>query len=495
MGAAIDCEEFCAEDHARFADKLESSLEALRELLARPRFGEGEPSIGAELEMHLVDAAAQPMPVNEAVQRGADDPRVTLEINRFNLEINSSPCLLADAPFATLERELEGCLARLRNAAAAQGARVALVGTLPTLRAAQLGASAMTDQPRYRALGRALKDLRGAPFEVRIDGRESLRTHCDDVTLEGANASLQVHLSVPVASYANHYNAAQLAAGPLLAACGNSPFFDARSLWEETRIALFKQAVDTRVELDEDYRLPARVTFGYGYIRDAWQPFAENVGLYVPLLPVCSSEDPLAVVRSGGVPSLEELRLHHGTVWNWNRAVFDPTGGGHMRIEHRVLPSGPTVRDMMANAAFALGLTLGLAEGIERRLAAFPFAYAERNLYRAARHGLAAELLWPPQCAPSPTPMRAQDLVLELLPLAERGLVRAGVAAQQATELLQIIRERVETGRTGAAAQRRMFEAHHEHLPREEALAAMLQEYMRYSDAGEPVHRWSVWDA
>jgi hypothetical protein len=220
----------------------------------------------------------------------------------------------------------------------------------------------------------------------------------------------------------------------------------------------------------------------------------ENVALHVPLLPVLSLEDPIALVRAGQVPRFSELRLHHGTVWNWNRAVFDPTGSGHLRIEHRVLPAGPTVTDMMANAALTLGLTLALAEGIEQRLAGCPFEYAQRNFYRAAKQGLGAELLWPSERAPSPRAISARELVLELLPLAERGLTRHGVDATEASELLEIVRARVTSGRTGAAAQRRAFAALSRELPRNAALAAMLEQYLRGSESDLPVHRWTLWD-
>jgi hypothetical protein len=322
---------------------------------------------------------------------------------------------------------------------------------------------------------------------VNITGRESVQGECDDLALEGANASLQVHLLAGPRHFADIYNAAAIAAGPLLAVTGNSPFFDGKCLWEETRIALFKQATDVRADEQTRMRMPARVSLGHGFIRDPAFLFEENIAMFEPLLPVVSER-----THVDGVPALDELRLHQGTVWNWNRAVYDPADGGHLRLEHRVVASGPTQLDMLANAAFALGLTLGIAPLMAAWLPAFPFAYAERNLYRAAKHGLEAELAWPAPVAPSPRIRKARDLVLELVPLAEAALLRQGVAAAEVTRLMSVIRERALTGRTGAYAQRQLLARHERDHARPEALARVVEDYLALSSSEAPVHTWSL---
>jgi len=487
MGTEVEREQFTDEDHAQFARRLTENLNVLRELLASPGFGLGETTIGVEVEMHLVDASLQPACVNREVLAACDDPRCTLEIDAFNFEINSRPLRLAGRPFAQLDRELAELLALVRKSAAESGARVVLAGTLPTLTTAILQGPVLSDSARYRAMSRALREKRGEPFAVHIEGREALRTACDDLTLEGANASLQVHLRLPPRDFPAVYNAAQLAVGPLLAASSNSPYFDGKCLWDETRIALFKQATDTRTDEQERMHTPARVTLGHGFISDPFFLFQENVALFEPLLPVVSARQ-----MAGSVPALDELRLHQGTVWNWNRAVFDPADGGHLRLEHRVVASGPTRVDMLANAAFTLGLSLGLAPLMAAWIPAFPFEYAQRNLYRAAKDGLQAQLAWPAASAPSPRMHRARDLVLSLLPLAEAALVQHGVDAEEATDLLAIIRERVQSGQTGAAVQRKLVERYERDMPRDEALARMLGDYLPLSSGELPVHRWSV---
>ena len=494
MGLQIQKETFEPEEYERFGQRLAESLEALRQVLARPGFGVGPRTIGAELEMFLVDAAGYPLPVNRQVMSQTMDPRVTVEIDRFNLECNLRPGPLAGRPFTAMREEFESALAEVRRAAATQGARVAVTGILPTLREADLGSTALTGMPRYRALSAAIRRRRREePLRVVIGGEDSLTLEWDDVTLEGANTSLQYHLRVDPADFARMYNAAQLATPVVLAVSSNSPFLLGRRLWDETRVALFRQAVDDRGEPQSEAPQHGRVTYGHGWVRQgALELFAESVALYPPLLPVLGPESPLECLERGGLPRLDELRLHQGTVWSWNRAIYDPSGGGHVRIELRALPAGPTVVDMLANGALLLGLTLGLSEEVEALLPGLPFPCARGNFLRAAQEGLDARLLWPGRHAPSPQLVPAGALVERLLPVARAGLVGAGVVAEEADALLGIIQARLRAGCTGARWQRKMLARLEAHMPREDALAALLERYMLLAASGRPVHEWPL---
>ena len=82
-------------------------------------------------------------------------------------------------------------------------------------------------------------------------------------------------------------------------------------------------------------------------------------------------------------------------MWRWNRAIYDPASGGHLRIEMRALPAGPTMIDMLANAAFLIGLSLWVAGQDQQWTYALPFERADHGFYRAAQHGLSAQLTWP----------------------------------------------------------------------------------------------------
>jgi hypothetical protein len=485
VGMEITRERFGERDYARFRERLERCLADLGELLSRPGFGTGPATIGAELEACLVDGAARPLPRNQEVRALVGDPRIALELNRYNLELNASPVPLSGTPFTALASELGLLLAWSGDAARAQHGRIALIGILPTLRPDHLDLGMVTDVARYRALDRGLRRLHRGPFRIRIAGAEPLELTSEHVTAEGANTSFQMHLRVAPSDFSRVYNAAQLATAPVLAASGNSPTFLGRRLWEETRIALFKQSVEDR-DSAGPRRGPARAAFGTGWLRGgALELFTESVRWHEPLLPFVSDAPP-----GYGVPPLDELRLHQGTVWRWNRAIYDPSAGGHLRIEMRALPAGPTVTDMLANAAFLIGLTLWLAGRDERWTYAVPFERVEHGFYRAAQHGLAAELSWPNGRGVGVRTVPAAELVPELLPAAKQGLLDAGVAAAEADRLLGVIGSRVASGQTGAAWQRAALAAAEYGRDWDQALAAMLDRYLSRSATGQPVHTW-----
>src|SRR6516164_1582089 len=492
MGTDIDDQEFDEGDYARFAERLEECLSALGGLLARPGFGSGPATLGAELELFLVDGAGRPLPDNQAIRTAAADPRVTLELNRCNLELNASPVLLAGRPFTELGGELNQLADRVAHAASDQGGRVAFIGILPTLSLADLRPATMTDVPRYRALDRGLRRLRQEPFRIRIAGEEPLDLAGDDVGLEAANTSFQVHLRVDPADFTRVYNAVQLASAPVLAVSGNSPTFLGHRLWEETRIAVFKQSVDDRPG-HGPRRRPSRTTLGTGWVRGgALELFTESIRLHQAVLPVLGDPVPMAEGAGGQAPPLDELRLHQGSVWRWNRAIYDPAGGGHLRIEMRSLPAGPTMIDMLANAAFLVGLSLWLAGQDQQWTYALPFERADHSFYRAAQQGLSARLSWPAGHKDQMRTLPAARLVRELVPAAREGLLQAGVAAAEADGLLDVISARAASGQTGAAWQRATLAAAERHHDRQHALAIMLDLYLYCADTGLPVHTWPV---
>ncbi len=494
MGLEIERESFSPEDFHAFEERLEDCLTALQSLLARPGFGLGPRSLGAEVELDLIDVHGSPAPVNAQVLAEARDPRVTLEVDRFNLEVNARPVMLEGAPFAALAHEIETALSRVHKAAQACGVRVMQIGTLPTLTPASLTREALTDRCRYRALSGSIRKLRKSPFPIHIEGDDTLQIHFDDVTLEGANTSFQTHLRVQPDEFAAFHTAAQLATAPVLALAANSPVFLGHRLWEETRVALFRQSVDDRQNAVSDDWRPARVSFGHGWVRNgAHELFAESVGLYEPLLPVMGPEDPLDVIAQGRVPRLEELRLHYGTVWQWNRAVFDPAGAGHVRLELRALPSGPTVTDMVANAAFLIGLLLSLVPELPRLQHVLTFGHARRNFYQAAQHGLRAHLLWVTETQKRARLMPVRELLPELLDRAEQGLQDYGVVRQEARRWLDVMRNRLQTEQTGARWQRQVFDKLlAQGLSPQAAGCQLVNAYYERQQQGRPVHEWSL---
>ncbi|MFC8928818.1 glutamate--cysteine ligase [Streptomyces albidoflavus] len=477
MGRDLPQRDFTDEDRERFRARLRASLGLLDGLLTSPGFGAGEPTLGAELEMFLVTRDGVPVHRNEEVRRAAADPRLVLEVNRYNLEANLTPVPLRPRPFTALHDEADTLLDTVRRAGDAHGAEPYCAGLLPTLRPADLTRRNMSPRGRYAviddALGRAGRGLR-------VSGEQRLRMRSDTFCAQGAASSWQVHLTVRPEEFTRVHNAAQLMTAPVLAVAANSPLLLGRRAWDESRIPWYEQAFGQH----RRRVAPAdrRSGFGHGWLRGGVRELVEEaVRRYAPLVPLCSDGDWDRPLRPGGPPALDELRLHLGTLWWWNRPVYDPAGDGHLRIELRALPSGPTPADMVANTALLTGLILDRAArepGGEP-----PFALARENFYTAARDGMAARLWWPAGTS-APVRLAARDLVRALLPRAAAGLAGAGVADDEVQRWLGVVEGRVLTGRSGAHWQRRTHRA----LGADDR--ATVRRYLELSSTGAPVHSW-----
>ncbi|SFP39216.1 Gamma-glutamyl:cysteine ligase YbdK, ATP-grasp superfamily [Nitrosomonas cryotolerans] len=486
MGEDVYKHAFTPAEHQEFSVRLESQLRELRELLTQDAFNRREPSIGAELELYLVDNDCHlPAAVNEELLRLANHPQLTPELNRYNLEFNLSPVAASGKPFFAMEKELREFLDVLQGHALSIGSNIIPIGILPTLKNEHLSQAYMTDRARYHGLAEGICKLRGKYFHIDINGKDHLIMDGEGVTVEGANTSFQVHLRVAADEFAQVFNAAQLTTPMVLAMAANSPLIGGMRLWQESRIALFKQSIDLREHGNSDWRQPARVSFGHGWVREgAWELFAENVALYQPIMPV------LYAPEARTVPRLPELSLHHGTIWPWNRAVYDATDGGHLRIEFRALPAGPTVIDMLANAALSIGWAVGLADSTDQHLARLPFHFAELNFYRAAQHGLDAKVIWSRKRAGGVEEIPIVDLIEEFLPRARIGLEMLGIDDDEIDRLWHVIERRFETRRTGAAWQLREYERYRESCDLDEACSRMLADYIDHVMEGNPVADW-----
>ena len=311
----------------------------------------------------------------------------------------------------------------------------------------------------------------------------------DTIMPEAACTSTQVHLQVSPEDFAGYWNAAQAIAGVQVAVGANSPYLFGRDLVAESRIPLFEQSTETRSEELKAQGVRPRVWFGERWITSIFDLFEENARYFPALLPICSDEDPVAVLDAGGVPALEELKLHNGTVYRWNRPVYDVSGGApHLRVENRVLPAGPTVVDTMANAAFFAGLVRYLADEDRPIWSQMSFQAATENFSAGIRHGINAEVYWP-----RIGQVKVSELVVrKLLPLAAEGLRRWEVDDAEASRLLGIIEHRClraangATWQTADVARREAAGA-----SREVALQQMLSAYLDRMHSNEPVHLWS----
>jgi hypothetical protein len=366
-----------------------------------------------------------------------------------------------------------------------------LVGILPTLAPEHLNADALSHNPRYKLLNEQIFTARGEDLHIQIAGPERLSTRADTIAPEAACTSMQLHQLVAPAEFHRHWNASQAIAGVQVAVGANSPFFFGKELWRETRIALFEQATDTRAEELKEQGVRPRVWFGERWITSIFDLFEENVRFFGPLLPVCDDEDPDEVLRRGDAPGLPELRLHNGTVYRWNRPIYDVVRGRpHLRVENRVLPAGPTIVDMIANAALYYGLVRMLIDADRPIWSQMSFSAAEENFHRAARDGIDAVLYWP-----GLGEVPANELVLRrLLPMAREGLSRWGIDPRDGDRLLEIVERRCIEGTNGAAWQARTFHELYEgrRMERFDALREMTLRYRELMHSNEPVHTWPV---
>jgi len=468
MGQEIQRIRFDPEDFARFGRRLADETELLGEWLRLGRFSEAGYVGGFELEGWLVDRNLFPAPINEAYLGRLSSPLVVPELSKFNVELNGTPQPLRGRALSLLEQELALTWRRCQQVAHDLESSLVLIGILPTVRQTDLCLDNISPLNRFHALNAEILRRRGGqPLRVRIDGDERLDLSHGDVMLEAATTSFQVHIQVPAEEAVRYHNASQILSAPLVAVAANSPFLFERQLWEETRIPLFEQAVDTREA--------RRVTFGEGYLeRSPWESFVENLRRFPVLLPVAFASE---------LEQFCHLRLHNGTIWRWNRLLVGlEAGGAHLRIEQRVMPAGPSLVDMIANAALYIGAVRFLA-GLRRAPEAdLPFAQAKANFYRAAREGLAAEVVWL-----DGRPVRLGQLLRdELLPMAREGLKLLGLDEEESEAYLSIVRNRVESGQTGAAWQKAFVARHGRDFFK------LTAAYLEHQRSGLPVHEWEV---
>jgi hypothetical protein len=489
VGKNLPTVAFALEDRVHYRHKVRSCLDVLERMLDAEVFDTGDGMTGLEIEINLVDDDARPSMRNEEVLGYVADPAFQTELGRFNLELNASPRSISGSGFGDYERDILDSLRRAADRAAKAESGLVLIGMLPTLAPEDLVLANLSANHRYRLLNDELAGARGEQFHVDIRGVERLQSTSDSIVPEAACTSVQFHLQVAPNQFAEYWNASQAIAGVQVAVGANSPYFHGRRLWAETRIALFEQATDTRPDELKAQGVRPRVWFGERWISSVFDLFEENMRYFPPLLPIMEEEDPVRVLQAGGVPRLGELRLHNGTVYRWNRPVYDVMNGRpHLRVENRVLPSGPTVLDLLANAAFYFGLIRQLAEQERPIWSRLSFAAAADNFHAGARDGIEATVYWP-----SLGEVRVTDLVRSvLLPLAYEGLDRFGVDPSHRDRLLGIIDERCRLGRNGATWQTEaVWTAEHQRrLTRGDALHDMLLRYWALQQSNEPVHTW-----
>lgn len=478
-----------AKKHREFMVALLNDLRALERMLAEGCFETGVRRIGAEQEMFIIDAktwapAKGALKMLEALQ----DPHFTTELGLFQLEANCAPQLFTGDGLSAMHAELDGLVEKAHAAAQGLGMDVVLMGILPTLRKSDLGLDSMVPSPRYLALNKIVTEMRGGKFELSIKGLDELIIEHDSVMLEACNSSFQVHLQVEPKEFARMYNIAQVMAGPIMSISANSPIVFGRRLWAETRIALFRQAVDTRSHTHQLRETEARVSFGTRWVKSSVaEIYREDIARFRTLVGTDLDEDPMAKLDRGEMPQLKALRIHNGTIYRWNRACFSTTGGKpHLRIENRVMPSGPSTIDEIASAALWFGIMAEYGAREEDITQRIDFDTAGHNFYTAAREGLGSHFLWL-----DGEEVSARNLMLDrLIPAAESGLKRQGVSDADIAKYLGAVDARVRTGRTGARWQFSSWNSLRDRATPGERANALVAATVKRQLTGRPVSEW-----
>ncbi|MES9853712.1 MAG: glutamate-cysteine ligase family protein [Candidatus Thiodiazotropha sp. L084R] len=472
MGQEIYSSNFSESDFAEFERRLISETLLLEGWFMDGQIGDQGQVGGLELEACILDSQGDPAPLNQVLLQGLDDRFVVPELATFNLEINTTPRTLRQDALHKMYQELQDVWQACNLEAEKFSAQMGMVGILPTLRQTDLSLENMSPLNRYRALNdQVFKLRRGLPVELHIDGSESLDLCHDDVMLESAATSFQIHLQVAASQAAKLYNLSKIVSAPMVALSANSPYLFGRNLWDETRIPLFEQSISVGAS-----DLTKRVSFGIRYLyQSMMESFRANLQRYPVLLPRLMDEP---------LEKLAHLRLHNGTIWRWNRPLigFDEHDRAHLRIEHRVVSAGPSMTDMIANAAFYFGLVTGLAERYERPEAEMGFIRARSNFYQAARYGLRSHLYWFGwQSLPA-----GQLISEQLLPISRQGLLSLGIDSESVDHWLEIIRQRVTLGVNGAIWQKQWVAKYGLDM------RGLTKAYLERQESGKPVHEWDI---
>ena len=476
MGQEIAKSRFSADDFDTFHHHLSTETQLLKQCIEQKACSHSAAVAGLELEAWLIDRQMRPAAINERYLSALNDPLASAELAKFNIELNTHPINLTGDIFAQLHQQLDKLWSDTHNEAAKHNAHMLMIGTLPTIQQSDLCLQNMSDLNRFRALNEQILSSRGKPIQLDITGVEHLHLEHNDVMLESAATSLQLHTKVPLDVAHHFYNASIIASAPMVALCANSPYLFGKFLWHESRIPLFEQAIETGGYDGAAHGPVKRVSFGSSYAKNSiFECFQENLEHFPVLLPA---------KLGNASDQFEYLRLHNGTIWRWNRPLvgFDEDGTPHIRIEHRPPAAGPTIIDTIANAAFYYGLAKNICDKIVKSGLPMTFSQAKDNFYQAARHGLESHIHWNNGHHP-----RIYHLIrTKLIDDACAGLKSFGIDEDDIQLYMAVIRHRVETKQNGSVWQ-------YQYRQNTGAdLAQMTQQYLLNQQQGKAVSKWPV---
>jgi len=478
MNEEANCPQFSLAEKKDFEERLKKENALLMELFSHNKFEDPQvPSCGLELEGWLVDSECNPAPKAESFLGKVNDPLAVPEISKFNFELNAPPVALEGSPFSTLHHNLKSMWGKCQDAAASVNTKALMIGSLPTLTKDMLSLKNMYPSPRYHALNESIMSQRTRrSIDVQIAGRENLAESFPNVMLESAATSFQIHLQVPPSMAKEYYNASLLISAFSAAIGANSPFLFGKTLWSETRIPIFEQAVHLDGSTGKPNRFDKRVTFGDKYLNNCLSElFVQNLESYPVILPFLSSE---------AESDLEHLKLHNGTIWRWNRPIIGSSDNGvpHLRIEHRTPPAGPTPVDMIANMAFYIGAVRYLAKNWDKYEKSISFQKCHDNFYNSCQFGLESDVHWL-----NGKKSIQSVLVNELIDAAHTELLSMNLDVKELDfYFYEVLKPRTQS-KQNASNWQREFVKTNGHNYKE-----LLERYFEYQEKDIPVFQWRL---
>lgn len=431
-----------------FVHHLLNDIEALEYMIKNDLFENGIQRVGVEQELCIVDKDYRPSTNALEILNKINDIHYTTELALFNLEINLDPCELKDTCFSDIEKQLIALLEKgYKVAAETDNNKIILTGILPTLRKKDLIFKNVTPFKRYKTLNKVLKKIRGDDFKLHILGIDELILKHESILFEACNTSFQVHLQVSPEDIIDKYNWSQAIAGPMLSIMTNSPILLGKELWSETRIALFQQSIDLRNVSHISREQKPRVSFGNSWIKDSiLELFTDDISRYPPIVSSKFEENSIESVKKGIMPKLKALNLHNGTLYKWNRLCYGVhENTAHLRIENRYIPSGPSVKDEIANALLWVGVMQGMPKKYQNIWKKMSFYDARGNFINAARTGINTYFNW------FDKGISAKKLLENILiPMAKEGLLKSKINESEINYYLGIIQKRIDTSTTGS---------------------------------------------
>lgn len=475
-------------DKANYIAQLLKEVEILEFLIREKRFERKPIRIGAEQEFCVTQNNWEPNNNAGAILEEVNDPHFTHELTRYNLEINLDPLVLKGSCFSKLHQQLDQLLEKVSEVAEKHDSKIVLTGILPTIGSDHLEKDYMTPAERYDLLNNAIKEIRQKDIELHIKGVDEVNLYHDSILYEGCNTSFQAHLQIDPEDFISTYNWAQAIAGPVLSVCTNSPLLLGKELWEETRIALFTQSIDTRPSSFVLNERESRVSFGNQWVNGTIADFLKDeiIG-YRSLITADFNDISWEEIKGGKAPKLKALALLNGTIYKWNRPCYGITDGQpHLRIENRYLPAGPTTEDEIANMMFWVGIMQGRPAEWDNVHERMDFKDVKGNFFNAARYGMAAQFYWDGKLRSS------RDLILDtLLPMAYKGLYKMDLEPKDVERYISVIERRARS-RNGSRWITEAYRSLRQNANRSEALRILVAAMHERQNKNYAIDAWEI---